>query len=431
VSLDVAEQATPRQGSFAARLSQSRFLAKYPYYAGVVARMEPVLTTAVPSMAVALRRMDKPDARVLLLMNPDYFAIYPEYFSGVLLHEIRHVLCGHLSDELFHRVSYRRAMEVAMEITANEGIDEPLPSDGFVIEAYSKFGVRPGQSTLERYVCLRTALESGQLKMQDLWGASMMDSHRPRQSGQRCAGLGDVLDSRSDGASDRNWSQNGWGLSAPSSQDTIDEMRRSIAQHLQGERGGSDDLLRDFEQPRLAKELQRVVRLGATVTRMDWPTILQQAFPRRRLVVADYLRPNRRFVDRVGEIPGRRRRPPMRSLLVAIDTSGSMNGETLDRVSSQIRQLARYARLTILECDAAVHRIYPLSAQLHTMIGGGDTDFGPVFDEAQRHRNVDGLIYFTDGKGVMPVQPPAIATLWVLTSDDAFSSSFGAQRQMS
>jgi hypothetical protein len=168
-----------------------------------------------------------------------------------------------------------------------------------------------------------------------------------------------------------------------------------------------------------------------------------------------YLRPNRRFPQRVGEIPGRTRRPPRPELLVAIDTSGSMTGDILDRVAREVRRLAMHARLTIVECDAAVHRIYPLGSRLGPFIGGGDTDFSPVFDEARRSdracpeyargrggaegegpkasreieardtQRFEGLVYFTDGKAAMPPAPPRLPVLWALTHDDPFLVDWG------
>jgi predicted metal-dependent peptidase len=77
-------------------------------------------------------------------------------------------------------------------------------------------------------------------------------------------------------------------------------------------------------KPRIAKELQRVVYELGPANLIDWARALGEAFPQTRHVTPDYLRLNRRFPNRVGEIPGRRRRPPKRRLLVAIDTSGSM-----------------------------------------------------------------------------------------------------------
>jgi hypothetical protein len=115
---------------------------------------------------------------------------------------MQHVILGHLTDVKFHSVSHPRLMELAMEISADELVAEPLPPSGLEMRQFSKYGIRPGQSTMERYVLLRDAYESGQLKIQDWWFSRMWDTHRPCQSGACAgAGLGDMLDARSDGAS--------------------------------------------------------------------------------------------------------------------------------------------------------------------------------------------------------------------------------------
>lgn len=81
--------------------------------------------------------------------------------------------------------------------------------------------------------------------------------------------------------------------------------------------------------------------------------------------------------------------------------------------------------MIVVECDAAVHRVYPLTTRLRAFVGGGDTDFAPVFDEARGARRFEGIVYFTDGKGEMPVALPVLPTLWVLTHDDPFDAAFG------
>lgn len=415
-----------REGFFEEFLAGTDFLRRYPHYAGALARMDPIATNTVPVMAVALRHSDSARSRVQLLVNVEWLRATPEFRAGVLLHELQHVTLGHLTDAKFHAVRYPRVMELAMEISANEGIGEPLPGKLFDLARFRAHGIEPGQSTMERYALLASAYEEGRLDLQELWSARMLDEHRPQQAGGcRGPGLGDLIDARSDEASEQSWSRDGGWMSRPTSQRELERMRAEIATHLRGERGGLDDALRDGTQRRVAKELQRVVRHTGTRSELDWRRVLREAFPRRRVVRPDYLRPNRRFPERVGEIPGRTRRPPKPQLLVAVDTSGSMSGYDLDRIAREIRSLARVARLTIVECDAAVHRMYPLSAELETFVGGGDTDFAPVFGEVRGAHPYEGVVYFTDGKGKVP-EPSPLPTLWALTHEDPFDVEWGS-----
>jgi hypothetical protein len=416
-----------REGFFEELLAETRFLERWPRYAGVLARMDPIATNTVPIAAVALRRLDDPGSRILLLINVAYFDAHPEERAGILLHEIQHVLLGHLTDPKFHAVRYPLVMEVAMEISANEPLTGLLPDVGLEVPAFARFGVTPGQSTMERYRVLADAYDRGELTAERLWQARMRDTHRPAQCAAGGAGIGDLIDARSDGASERNWNRSPWALGAPTARRELERMKLAIATHLRGERGGDDDPLRDPTQRRVAKELQRVVFDAGPRPEIDWARALREAFPRRRAVRPDYLRPNRRFPRRVGEIPGRTRRPPRPALLVAIDTSGSMTGEALDRIAREVQRLARHARLTIVESDAAVHRVYPLSGRLGPFVGGGDTDFAPALDAAlTAHRGLEGIVYFTDGRGTMPALPPSLPVLWALPHQDPFLPDWGA-----
>lgn len=415
-----------REGWFEELLTSTGFLARYPQYAGVLARMDPIATTTVQVMAVGLRRWDDPASRVQLLVNRAWLEAWPQYRAGVLLHEIQHVVLGHLTNPRLHQVAYPTLMELAMELSADEPIREPLPPTAITLERFARHGVGPGQSSLERYALLAAAHERGDLRLEDWWQARMRDDHRPRQRNGEAGGLGDLLDARSDRASGRNWNRRGWGRGAPTSEPELRRMKVAIARHLRGDSGGDDDPLRDSAHRRVAKELERVVNDGAAARPVDWRRALREAFPRRRQIRADYLRPNRRFPSRVGEVPGRTRRQPRPTLLVGIDTSGSMTGETLDRVAVEIGRLAAHARLTLVECDAAVHRIYPMRWPLGPFTGGGDTDFAPVFDEARMARGIDGLVYFTDGKGPTPPLASSLPTLWAITHGDPFLADFGA-----
>jgi predicted metal-dependent peptidase len=432
-SLTPASQAPrARPGWFDAMLTETGFLARYPGYAGVLARMDPVATDSVPIMGVGLRHRDAPHGRLVLMVNPTYFAEHPEHRVGVLLHEIQHVVLGHLASESLHRVSHPRLVEIAMELSANEPITDPLPPGGVTLAQFESHGVREGQSTLERYVILRDAWVRGELQLQDHWLSRMWDLHRPTRRGGRCAGVGDLVDARSDGATEESWARDGWGLGGETSAFELARMRAVIQKHLRGPRGGDDDLRdRGAEARESAKALERALIHTAEGARLSWPRVLRAAFPAVRRVTPDYQRPNRRFQDRVGEVPGRRRRAPPPRILAAVDTSGSMSGDALDRCAREVARLARHARVLVAECDAAVHRVRPAGPQIQSLLGGGDTDFAPAFAEAQARGGIDGVVYFTDGRGALPAMPPGLPALWVITHDDPVDLPWGSVVRLS
>jgi predicted metal-dependent peptidase len=117
------------------------FLDRYRYYAAVLAKMAPVADPSVARMAVSLH-----GGRFFLHINVDAFLREPQYLRGVLLHEVHHVVLGHLTHPKFAEAVEPELMELAIEMSANEYIEEPLPNP-ITWRAYASAGIRAGQST--------------------------------------------------------------------------------------------------------------------------------------------------------------------------------------------------------------------------------------------------------------------------------------------
>lgn len=406
-----------REGWFERLLVGSGFVTRYPRFVGAVSALRPVASERVEVMAVARKRLG---GRVTLLVNVAYFEAAPHLFAGVLLHELQHVALGHLDNPALHVVLDGAAMEVAMEVSANELVREPLP-DGVFLEAFTHVGLRPGQSTLERYLLLSRAAAEGRVDLSE-FRRRTVDSHRARVVDGSLYGIGDALDARADRATARAWNRL---LGLPTDASTLAAMRGAIQAHLRGERGGLDDARRDRSKVYAARTLERVYERRDGERRVDWARVLAEALATRRAVVPDARRPNRRFPDRVGEVPGRVRRPPRPRVLAVVDTSASMSVDTLGRIAGELPRIARTAAITVAESDASVHRVYAAEASRGPFLGGGDTDFAPALALPHRTTRVDAVVYFTDGRGALPEAPPAVPVVWALTHDDPFDAPWG------
>jgi predicted metal-dependent peptidase len=147
-----------------------------------------------------------------------------------------------------------------------------------------------------------------------------------------------------------------------------------------------------------------------------------------------WARPSRRFPARIGVVPGRsyQHRPVLRpSLIIAIDTSLSMSERELTEVSLQLAPLSELAQLWVVECDVAIARSYPFRGRLDQVKGRGGTDLRPVFAPAVlRAQRADGVIYFTDGEGPYPAQPPPLPVLWMLTKPGQFACPWGTRAKL-
>lgn len=369
-------------------VAEPRFLARYPLYAGVLARMRPVLDPSTDIMAVSHH-----DGRFYLLVNAAYFEKNPRYLLGVLLHEVHHIVLGHLTHPKFRDPAHPDLLEIALEISANEYIEEPLPG-GIHLRDYEPLGLRPHQSSMQRYERLVELQREQRLKHPS--SLVFVDEHRR-------------------------------GDQAPPAavQALIEGALGDLGEH-------ADDPSLRLAGKRPGQLLEQLAALAGPPARpVDWRTALAMFTARHRAPRHTYARPNRRFPGRVGEVPGRlytSREVERPDILVVIDTSGSMSERDLDEVNRQLTTLAPHARFQVVECDAEVHRVYPYAGRLPDVLGRGGTDLRPPLepDFLRRHR-AQGVVYFTDGVGPFPDEPPPVPVLWVLSGTTPFACDWGQQ----
>lgn len=186
----------------------------------------------------------------------------------------------------------------------------------------------------------------------------------------------------------------------------------------------SQDELESIE-PSVRAQLTRVfgstagkLRERVTETRgrtLDWRRVLRQFVASCVASAPSFARPPRRIPHLVGIVPGRRLQPEKLRLTVVLDTSGSMSSDALSRIARELRTLARNADVTVIECDTVVRRIRQFHGRLSDVHGRGGTDLRPPFARPLlRQLRADALVYFTDGFGPAPAQPPAVPVLWCL-----------------
>ena len=109
-------------------------------------------------------------------------------------------------------------------------------------------------------------------------------------------------------------------------------------------------------------------------------------------------------------------------IVVAIDTSGSMSNEGLERIMVEIFDIigSRKCAVTIIECDAEIQRVYKVSSVKDVSFdvqGRGGTAFTPVIEYVNSNRYFRDaiLIYFTDGMGERSIPRPLTQRImWVL-----------------
>lgn len=117
----------------------------------------------------------------------------------------------------------------------------------------------------------------------------------------------------------------------------------------------------------------------------------------------------------------------IRDFVIVLDTSYSVSSTIIEKFLHETFTILRETdsffvrnNIRIIQCDDRVRYDEQITDINHiervlssfTMIGGGGTDFRPAFDyvsellESGQLKNLCGLIYFTDGKGIFPVKCP-------------------------
>jgi predicted metal-dependent peptidase len=124
----------------------------------------------------------------------------------------------------------------------------------------------------------------------------------------------------------------------------------------------------------------------------------------------------------------------IQEFIIALDTSYSTSSglvehflrETFD-ILTQKNSFFRESKVRVIQCDNQVRMDTEVSSEADisklmkefTVAGGGGTDFRPVFtyvNELLRRgemKNLGGLLYFTDGKGIYPKKCPDYKTAFL------------------
>jgi predicted metal-dependent peptidase len=169
----------------------------------------------------------------------------------------------------------------------------------------------------------------------------------------------------------------------------------------------------------LPKQLLRLVDLQEA--RMDWRTLLRQHISGAGTEDLSYRKFHRQHQLHGFYVPDYLGNPPQ-TFVVGIDTSGSIRDELLGQFLGEVSAILEdcsIERVYVVYCDTQVNAIDIFTSQDLPIepraIGGGGTDFCPVFEWIETQDIYpDKLIYMTDLCGRFP-PPPTYPVLWART----------------
>lgn len=165
---------------------------------------------------------------------------------------------------------------------------------------------------------------------------------------------------------------------------------------------------------------------AAAPSKLPWERQLRRLLAKATLVepTPRWSRPARRWIARVGQgevspfEPSRSLHRPVGRVVVALDTSSSVDADQWHLFGAELRGIQRRsgAECVLLSFDEAVHdeRVLAASDDLSGLAvrRGGGTDLYPVFDRAAA-LDPSVLIVLSDADAVMP-DKPGFAVIWAL-----------------
>jgi predicted metal-dependent peptidase len=416
-------------------------LRSHPFHGHVAAGWRARPVTDVPTMGVCWAC-----GGIQLVWHPSFVnQISDAELAGVLLHEVHHVVLRHpfmFPERAAPTPEFDSfAAVVAEEVTVNEFVTLPLPGSPMRLEQFQLAcpSLKPYQSTRERYRRLydaaRARRDFDERQQHEITIEEQLEATLARE--ESAAGC-----CNNDGQCSLPDSHAGWGSFIEAGATAALSVSVATAQAM-AEHGSSlsPELRETIEQthggigngPGATPGGMLEVLAGKARAKLPWQRILRRLLAVDHVAERTYLRPPRRFPELVGVLPGVQRMPMRLKLLVAIDTSGSMEVETLDEIAAELRVMSSSYDVAVVEFDAAIQRRYrlgpslmncPSDDPLSAMQGRGGTDFCPVFEPETLAWAADGgelsaVIVFTDGDGPAPDSPPREPVIWILTGPDA------------
>ena len=220
------------------------------------------------------------------------------------------------------------------------------------------------------------------------------------------AGTGEVMDAPASGADGED------SDAGPSAQDiAAEEQAWDEAMHQAASVAKAEG--------RMPGAVEETVR-GAHASTVDWRTLLRRQMTDAAKRDYSWSVPNRRFIDSGLYLPSIRSEG-IDAIAVIIDTSGSLDPDTLAAFWSEVREVATEIepeRVILLQVDTAVRDAVECAAgDLPDEIvvrGRGGTDFRPGFAWLEEHDIRPGVcLYFTDMEcSRYPETEPAFDVLW-------------------
>ncbi|MFK7796243.1 MAG: VWA-like domain-containing protein [Aureispira sp.] len=337
---------------------------------------------------------------------------------GAIKHQILHIVFKHALR--FPEFGNKKLFGIASDLAANQYIQsDQLTEDAIKMEDFPEFELMRGKSIDYYYKRLAEELEN--MQQDDRGGAAPSDDPESTESAagsgeqqeqsfnQAQQHLKDLLESEDNQHLDQHKFWDEFEKLSSAEQKMIDAaINESIV--------NSVSRIKSKEYGNLPAGLQEYINLlvESLKPNVNWRRILRifTASSSRTRLKNTIRRPSKRY----GTNPGIKIQAKQK-LLIAIDTSGSVNKNELKEFFGELYYIWKQgAEIYVVECDTEIHNHYAYKGLPPEVISGrGGTDFNAPLIFANEEYFPDAIIYFTDGYASTPEVVSRKPILWMIT----------------
>ena len=365
-----------------------------------------------------------------IYFSPDFLEkLYEKEIDYILCHQILHIVCGHIwRDRDLSGDDYHFACDIFLNLILEDyGYDEEkYPHLGYIYRKMSGSIDFRDKTPLEIRDWLPYSLKvfdeptrSKFIKDSEYWWDFKDDDGN---AGEIIIDLPEITGRLNDGQGGAFGGADASGDFDNGDMQNWKDRAMALATSLFNEEDeGNADQVPEFIQRMITKMKQPL---------LDWKRLLNN-FLQERIADYSFSPPDRRFSETDFFLPDFNEKDFVtKEILFMVDTSGSVNDDTLAAVYSEIRgateQFSGKLTAKLGFFDTVVTEPIPFESvdDLLAIIpyGGGGTDFRVIFEYVQ-YELYDKLpaciVVFTDGQGPYPVESQAmgIPVLWILDNN--------------
>jgi predicted metal-dependent peptidase len=382
-----------------------RLIQTSPFYASLLAQMRKIEVTGDLAKQIPTEAVSVENGRVNFYYNPQFLeTLTVDEAVGVLTHECNHLIYGHCTRMKEEFKENAQLANIAADLNANRNIQK-LPKGACTVDSINKeLNLKLKEDDTSENYYQELLKNAPKMEVQDNGDGSFTITMKDKNGNTTGTMKVVPVDSHD------KWNKEGQGSG------DIPELAKEVIR--QAIKQAAEATMK--QQGHLPSGMEQVINEWLKPPVVSWRTLL------KRFIAASiksghkmsWKRPNRRFVEQQkGKLSDR-----MISITIAIDTSGSIGDEDFQAFMAEMRaiQSCYKGTMTVLECDAAVHKEYKLSKynKIDTNFKGrGGTSFKPIFEYVKDKKlKTDLLIYFTDLYGDFPDKKPAYPVIWVSTT---------------